>query len=93
MVAQAMPGCEIEYADGASTDNRSYCVDFGKAQNTLPGFKSAWDLRKGILQVVDGITNSGIEGLQFENHRYGRIHHLKHRLAVGSLDHSLHVAA
>ena len=28
MIAQAMPGCQIEYADGASADKRSYRVDF-----------------------------------------------------------------
>jgi len=92
MIAQAMPGCQIEYADEASADNRSYRVDFSKAETALPGFTPAWDLKRGILQVVHGITNSNIEGLQFEDHRYGRINHLKHRLATGSLDHIFQVA-
>jgi nucleoside-diphosphate-sugar epimerase/SAM-dependent methyltransferase len=91
MVVHAVPGCQIEYADGASADKRSYRVDFSKAERTLPGFRPVWNLENGIRQVVKGVASSNIEGLQFEEHRYSRINHLKHRLAVGTLDHLLHV--
>jgi hypothetical protein len=93
MVANAMPGCQIQYAHEAAADSRSYRVDFSKAKTMLPGFRSAWDLEKGILQVIEGVTNSDLEKMEFEEHRYSRISHLKHRLAAGSLDHSLRRAA
>lgn len=89
MIAQAMPDCQIEYAAGASADNRSYRVDFSKAASALPGFKPEWKLAEGILQVVQGITSSKIENLQFEEHSYSRISHLKHRLSVGSVNYLL----
>jgi nucleoside-diphosphate-sugar epimerase len=93
MIAEVMPGCGIEYAEGGTPDSRSYRVDCSKAESSLPGFKPGWDLNSGIRQVVHGVTTSDISGLQFEDHRYSRINYLKHRLATGSLDCLFRVAS
>ena len=79
MIAEAMPGCHIKYATGASADKRSYRVDFSKGETALPGFRPAWRLREGIHQIVHGISHSDLRGLEFEG-RYCRIQHLKRRL-------------
>jgi nucleoside-diphosphate-sugar epimerase len=82
MVAEAMPGCHLEYAPGAGADKRSYRVDFSKAETKLPGFRPGWNLRDGIHQLMRGFSDNNLRGLEFEA-RYGRIHQLKRRLAVG----------
>ena len=93
LIAQKMPGCKVEFIDGAAPDKRSYRVDCSKAERLLPGFRTQMSLEDGVQQVVDQVTRSDISGLQFEDDQYGRIAHLKHRLATGSVDAQLRVAA
>jgi nucleoside-diphosphate-sugar epimerase len=92
MIAKFMPDCRVEYAAGAVPDKRSYRVNCSKANAALPGFRSAWNLETGVRQIVDAIRSSNIKGRQFEEFQYGRIMHLKHRLAVGSVDRQLRVS-
>ena len=40
--ATRFPDCEIEYAEGAGPDPRSYRVDFGKFARTLPEATPTW---------------------------------------------------
>ena len=93
LIAERMPGCVLEFADGASPDNRSYRVDCSKACEKLPGFAASVSLDEGIREVIDMVTRSDIAGLQFEEDRYGRIAHLRHQLAAGSVGHDLRVCA
>ena len=47
IVAEAVPGCRVEIAPGASPDRRSYRVSFEKIARVLPGFKPTWDPAQG----------------------------------------------
>ena len=47
MVAEAVPGVEVEFAEGAGADPRSYRVDFSKIAETLDDFRPTWDARRG----------------------------------------------
>jgi len=92
LIARKMPGCKMEFMDGATADKRSYRVDCSKALGSLPGFDAQVSLESGVQQVIDKVTQSDIAGLQFENDRYGRIAHLRHCLANGSIDTQLRVS-
>lgn len=93
IVASVVPGCEIEFADGAGPDKRSYKVSFEKIRRKLPHFKPQWDARKGAEQLYHAYRTCGLTLEEFEGPRYQRIGHIKKLLADGILDSNLrHVA-
>jgi nucleoside-diphosphate-sugar epimerase len=86
IVADVVPGCQIELADDAGPDNRSYRVSFEKIRSKLPQFKPQWDARKGAEQLYKAYRASSITLEQFEGPRYQRIGHINKLLADGILD-------
>ena len=86
IVAEVVPGCQIEFADDAGPDTRSYRVSFEKIRTKLPQFKPQWDARKGAEQLYKAYLSSGIKLEDFEGPRYQRIGHIKKLLAEGILD-------
>jgi nucleoside-diphosphate-sugar epimerase len=89
IVAQVVPGCRIEFADGAGPDKRSYRVSFEKIRSRLPAFKPSWDARAGAEQLYKAYRSSGLTLEEFEGPRYQRISHIKKLLADGILDREL----
>jgi nucleoside-diphosphate-sugar epimerase len=89
IVADVVPGCQIEFADDAGPDTRSYRVSFEKIRTKLPQFKPQWDARKGAEQLYKAYVSSGIKLEDFEGPRYQRIGHIKKLLADGILDDDL----
>ena len=89
IVAQVVPGCQIEFADDAGPDTRSYRVSFEKIRTKLPQFKPQWDARKGAEQLNQAYLSSGIKLEDFEGPRYQRIGHIKKLLAEGIIDNEL----
>jgi nucleoside-diphosphate-sugar epimerase len=86
IVAGVVPGCQIEFADGAGPDTRSYRVSFEKIRTRLPQFKPQWDAKKGAEQLYKAYLASGITLQDFEGPRYQRIGHIKKLLVEGILD-------
>jgi nucleoside-diphosphate-sugar epimerase len=86
IVVGVVPGCEIEFADDAGPDTRSYRVSFGKIRTKLPQFKPQWDAKRGAEQLYKAYRSSGITLDAFEGPRYQRIGHIKKLLADGILD-------
>lgn len=86
VVAEVVPGCEIEYAAGAGPDARSYRVSFEKIARTLPAFKPQWDVRRGAEQLYAAYRAADLTLAEFEGPRYQRIAHVKSLLAEGELD-------
>jgi nucleoside-diphosphate-sugar epimerase len=89
IVATVVPGCEVEYAEDAGPDKRSYRVSFEKIRRKLPAFKPVWDARTGAEQLYKAYRSSGFSLAEFEGPRYQRIGHIKKLLADGVLDSSL----
>jgi len=89
IVANVVPGCEIEFANGAGPDTRSYCVSFEKIRRKLPQFKPQWDAMTGAEQLYKAYRASGITLSEFEGPRYQRIGHIHKLLADGILDDDL----
>ena len=92
IVAGVVPGCEIEFADDAGADKRSYRVSFEKIKRKLPAFKPQWDARMGAEQLYKAYRGSGLTLEEFEGPRYQRIGHIKMLLANDVLDSELRQA-
>lgn len=88
-VAQTVPGCRIEIADGAGPDTRSYRVNFDKIAKAMPDFAPQWDVLKGARELYETFTAAGLTRADFEGTRYKRTGTVKGMLAAGALDASL----
>jgi nucleoside-diphosphate-sugar epimerase len=90
IVRDTVPNCEVEFAEDASADARSYRVDFSKLARTLPDFEFLWDAPKGAKQVYDAIRNSDMTEEIFLGRRHVRLNQLKYLMETDQLDVSLH---
>jgi nucleoside-diphosphate-sugar epimerase len=86
IVADVVPGCTVDFADGAGPDTRSYRVSFEKIKTRLPNFKPQWDAKKGAEQLYKAYLASSITLEDFEGPRYQRIGHINKLLADGILE-------
>lgn len=86
MVSEVVPGSTIRYAEGGGPDPRSYQVDCGKLERTLPEFKPQWTVRRGMEQLHDAFREHGLTRAEFEGDRYLRIKHLVKLQTEGRLD-------
>jgi nucleoside-diphosphate-sugar epimerase len=88
LVSAGIPGgAPIDYTDDASSDPRSYRVDFAKIGAMLPHFQPRWTLAEGIRQLLRTFAQDGMSEDDFV--RYRRLHEIKRLLAEGRLDDSL----
>lgn len=85
IVADVVPGCRLEFAVDASSDRRSYRVNFDKIALALPAFKPQWDARRGAEQLYDAYRRSKLTLEEFEGPRYQRISHIQKLIADGVL--------
>jgi nucleoside-diphosphate-sugar epimerase len=89
IVKETVPDCQIEYAQDAGPDKRTYRVDFGKIARLLPEFKPQWDARKGAQELYEAYKACDIKLDEFEGPKYKRIDHIKKLLGDGLLDSTL----
>ena len=86
IVAEAVGGVDVEFAEGAGSDPRSYRVDFSKIAETLDAFRPAWDARRGADQLVEAYREAGMDEAMFSGDRFVRLSRLKTLLDEGRLD-------
>lgn len=89
IVKQTVPGCTIQYAEGAGPDKRCYRVDCSKLVNTLPAFKPLWNARRGAQQLYEAYKRFGLTLEDFEGARYMRIRRVLRLHETGRLDSAL----
>lgn len=89
IVYETVPGCRIQFAEGAQPDKRNYRVDCSKIRRVLPDFQPAWDARKGAQELYDAYRTIGLKLEDFEGPHYKRIDHIRKLIAAGRLDSSL----
>jgi hypothetical protein len=87
IVHETFPGCEIEYAEGAGPDPRSYRVDFSKLAEALPDATPSWTARDGARELLDAFRSIGLTSRSFDT--YTRLSRLKSLVETGSLDDEL----
>lgn len=85
LVHEIVPNCEIEYADNAGPDDRSYRVNFDKIQRFFPDFKSNWSARLGIQECYDTYVRNGLDSNDYEGIKFNRIAHIESLLSTGRL--------
>jgi nucleoside-diphosphate-sugar epimerase len=86
MVAEHVTDVEVEFAEGAGTDPRSYRVDFSKIAETLDGFSPTWDAQRGTRQLVEAYRSVGMDVEMFAGDRFVRLSRLKTLIDAGRLD-------
>jgi nucleoside-diphosphate-sugar epimerase/SAM-dependent methyltransferase len=93
IVAEVVPGCEVEYAADAGPDKRSYRVNCDKIRRVMPWFEPQWDARRGAQSLYQAYQAQALTLEEFEGPRYQRIGHIKKLVADGVIDETLrHVA-
>ncbi|MEM6336615.1 MAG: SDR family oxidoreductase [Bacteroidota bacterium] len=85
IVADVVPGCELEIADGAGPDVRTYRVNCDLIQQEVPTYTPRWTARMGAEQLYDAYTRIGLTLDEFEGARYRRITHIETLMAAGKL--------
>ncbi len=89
IVRDTVPGCEIEFAGGASPDARNYRVDSAKIARVLPGFQPRWTARTGARQLYEAFRAARITLEDIEGFRYRRIGQIKRLLSSERIDANL----
>jgi nucleoside-diphosphate-sugar epimerase len=89
IVREIVPGCQVEYAEDAEPDKRTYRVDFSKIANHLPEFNPQWTARRGAEELFTTYKKYGIQLDEFEGPKYKRVDHINQLLASGDLDSTL----
>jgi nucleoside-diphosphate-sugar epimerase len=88
-VKETVPNCEIDYADDAGPDTRSYRVSFDKIHRVFPHFKTKWTAKQGVEQCFESYTRHGLNKDDYEGIKYKRIAHIKNLISEGKLDKNL----
>ena len=86
IVAEAVPGCEVEVLNRPGEDQRTYKADFSKFARTFPDFAFKWTAEEGARQLADALMAIGLTREQFEGGRFIRLRWLQHLLDSGRLD-------
>ena len=86
LVAAAVPGCRISYAEGGGPDPRCYRVDCRKLARAVPAFRPAWTVRQGIEELVHAFRAAGLTAEDFLGARYLRLTQIRKLQQEGRLD-------
>jgi len=84
IVGAAVPGSEVTFAEGASSDARDYRVRFDKIEETL-GWKASWTVPKGTAELVETFRQVGLDKSHLDGPRYIRLRRLTELMEEGAL--------
>lgn len=89
VVAQTVPGCQVEYRTSASADQRTYKTDFSKFARAFPAFRFEWDIARGARELFEAFRAVGLTAEDFTDRRFTRLKWLRYLLESGRLNQSL----
>jgi nucleoside-diphosphate-sugar epimerase len=89
IVAEIVPGCQVEYAPDGAPDKRCYRVNCDKIHRVLPGFRPQWTAREGAQELYDAYRSVGLTAEDLARGRYQRISQIQRLQKAGRLDASL----
>ena len=89
IVAQVVPGCQIEYAPGGGPDLRCYRVNFDKIGRIVPDFKPQWTARLGAQELYEAYKSLGLTSTDIDAGLYTRLKEIRRLQDAGTLDHDL----
>jgi nucleoside-diphosphate-sugar epimerase len=84
LVAEVVPGCEVEYAGNVSADSRIYRVGCGRIEREL-GFRTTWTGRAGVAELAEAFRSQRLTLDDFQGLRYQRIAEIRRFLATDGL--------
>ncbi len=87
-IEESIPETEIEFAENANKDTRSYKVNFDKIHEKI-GYKTKWNLKEGINHIYQQIKNKNFVESDFKDIRYYRVAYIKSLIEKGLLDTNL----
>jgi nucleoside-diphosphate-sugar epimerase len=90
IVAETVPGCEVEYAADGGPDKRCYRINCDKIRRVVPNFQPEWNARKGARELYEAYRSVGLTANEVRAGRYTRISHIQRLIKKGALDTSLH---
>lgn len=85
LVANTIPGVEIDINRNAPEDKRSYCVDFSLFKRLAPEHQPVHDLEDSVVELKEGLNQIGFANAEFRRSHFMRLNHLKHLIAKGLL--------
>jgi len=85
IVAAVFKGCQVSFGP-PSADNRSYRVRFEKIRKHLPSFKSAWDARRGALQLFELFSKIDMSVETFKFRTFTRLQQLEYLIRTKQID-------
>jgi len=85
IVANTFPQCELTIG-APSADNRSYRVSFEKIHARLPGFKCAWNARRGAEELRDVFARIEMDRETFEYRAFTRLKQLRYLSRTHQID-------
>jgi nucleoside-diphosphate-sugar epimerase len=89
IVRERLPHCEVEFAEGASADARSYRVDFSKLEATFPESRLEWTAERGTDELATAYESVGLTADELTGERYLRLGRLKRLLDDSLLEDGL----
>jgi nucleoside-diphosphate-sugar epimerase len=85
IVGEMFPGCRVSFGPSGQ-DNRSYRVSFEKIRKHLPGFRCAWDARRGAKQLYDLFKRIEMTQDVFECRSFTRLKQLEYLIRTQQID-------
>lgn len=85
IVADVFKGCRVSFGP-PSADNRSYRVRFEKIRKHLPGFKCAWDARRGAQQLYELFQKIDMTTETFKFRTFTRLQQLEYLIRTSQID-------
>ncbi|HEY7337750.1 MAG TPA: SDR family oxidoreductase [Bryobacteraceae bacterium] len=89
IVAEAAPGCEVEYAKDGGPDKRCYRVSCDKIARLLPNFRPLWTAREGARELFRAYWNGRLNAKDLAQRKFIRISEIQRLMHAGDLDASL----
>jgi nucleoside-diphosphate-sugar epimerase len=89
MVREVVPNSTLSIAAGAGPDLRNYKVDFSKLNDTFPGLKLEWTVRKGVEEMYAAYQQHGLTYDDFTSAQFVRLRRIEQLLGAGLVDSQL----
>jgi len=86
IVAEEVPGATVSLAAGAGPDLRDYRVDFSRLARVLPAAVPTWDVRAGVVELLDAYRAAPLTPDDVAGARFVRLRTLRAHLDRGALD-------
>jgi nucleoside-diphosphate-sugar epimerase len=85
IVGEVFRDCRVSFGPPGQ-DNRSYRVSFDKIRNHLPGFRCAWDARRGVQQLFNLFKQIDMQTEGFQHRAFTRLKELEYLIRTQQID-------